>query len=221
MPAESSRGNPLSRTTRGTRDSDPKSRRRNVSSQAPEGVESRENHAEQQAITSQALEGGAMRNKLGLATIIALVLVVASITLASASGSGGGSSDHGVQVIRLVVKGVQESNIDLGKKGFSQGDQEIVGLNVLRGGKKIGEAGQICQFVRVTQASATDLCQVALSLPKGQITAQGLIKSTAAGPGTFFLAITGGTGAYQTAHGQVKITATATNEVPVTLYVIL
>src|SRR5215211_2129710 len=125
------------------------------------------------------------------------------------------------QVIRLVVKGVQESNIDLGKKGFSQGDQEIVGLNVLRGGKKIGEAGQICQFVRVTQASATDLCQVALSLPKGQITAQGLIKSTAAGPGTFFLAITGGTGAYQTAHGQVKITATATNEVPVTLYVIL
>jgi hypothetical protein len=162
-----------------------------------------------------------MRNKLGLATIIALVLVVASITLASASGSGGGSSDHGVQVIRLVVKGVQESSIDLGKKGFSQGDQEIVGLNVLRGGKKIGEAGQICQFVRVTQASATDLCQIALSLPKGQITAQGLIKSTSAGPGTFFLAITGGTGAYQTAHGQVKITATTTNEVPVTLYVIL
>jgi hypothetical protein len=163
-----------------------------------------------------------MRNKLGLATIIALVIVVASITLASASASGGGSSDHRVQVIRLVVKGVQESNIDLGKKGFSQGDQEVVGLNVLRDGKKIGEAGQVCQFVRVTQSSATDLCQLALSLPKGQITAQGLVKSTAtAGPGTFFLAITGGTGAYQTAHGQVKITATATNEVPVTLYVIL
>jgi len=161
-----------------------------------------------------------MRNKLGLATIIALVLVVASITLASASGSGGGSSDHGVQVIRLVVKGVQESSIDLGKKGFSQGDQELVALNLFRDGKKIGEAGNLCQFVRVTKASATDLCQVDMSLPAGQITSGGLVRSTPAGPGTFFLAITGGTGAYQTAHGQVKITATSTNEVPVTLYLI-
>jgi hypothetical protein len=163
-----------------------------------------------------------MRNKLGLATMIALVVVVASITLASASASGGGSSDHRVQVIQLMVKGVEETNVDLGKTGFSQGDQEIVGLNVFRGGKKLGEAGQICQFVRVAKSSATDLCQIALSLPKGQITAQGLVKSTpTAGPGTFFLAITGGTGAYQTAHGQVKITATTTNEVPVTLYLIL
>jgi hypothetical protein len=162
-----------------------------------------------------------MRSKLGLATMIALVVVVSSITLASASASGGGSSDHRVQVIQLVVKGVQETSVDLGKKGFSQGDQEIVGLNVFRGGKKIGEAGQVCQFVRVTKSSATDLCQIALSLPKGQVTAQGLVKSTAAGPGTFFLAITGGTGAYQTAHGQMKITATTTNEVPVTLYLIL
>ena len=161
-----------------------------------------------------------MRNKLGLATIIALVLVVASITLASASGSGGGSSDHGVQVIRLVVKGVQESSVDLGKKGFSQGDQELVALNLFRDGKKIGEAGNLCQFVRVTRASAADLCQVDMSLPAGQITAHGLVTSTPAGPGTFFLAITGGTGAYQTAHGQVKITATATNEVPITVYLI-
>jgi hypothetical protein len=59
-----------------------------------------------------------------------------------------------------------------------------------------------------------------MSLPAGQITSSGLVRSTPAGPGTFFLAITGGTGAYQTAHGQVKITATSTNEVPITLYLI-
>jgi hypothetical protein len=43
----------------------------------------------------------------------------------------------------------------------------------------------------------------------------------ASSSGSLREAITGGTGAYQTAHGQVKITAQTTNEVPVTLYVIL
>ena len=162
-----------------------------------------------------------MRRKYGLAVAAALVLVIGSITVAFASSSGRGSADHRVQVIRLVAKGVQETNLDLGKKGFSQGDQELVALNLFRDGKKIGEAGNLCQFVRVTKASATDLCQVDMSLPAGQITAQGLVRSTPAGPGTFFLAITGGTGTYQTAHGQVKITATTTNEVPITVYVIL
>jgi hypothetical protein len=162
-----------------------------------------------------------MRRKFGLAAAAALLLAIGSITVAFASSSGRGPTDHRVQVIGLVAKGVQETNIDLGKKGFSQGDQELVALDLFRDGKKIGEAGNLCQFVRVTKASATDLCQVDMSLPKGQITAGGLVTSTPAGPGTFFLAITGGTGAYRTAHGQVKVTATATNEVPITLYLIL
>jgi hypothetical protein len=69
----------------------------------------------------------------------------------------------------------------------------------------------------------TDLCQAALTLPNGQVTVQGLVKATPAGPGTYFLPITGGTSAYQTARGQAKITASAggVEEVPVTLYLIL
>jgi hypothetical protein len=164
-----------------------------------------------------------MRRKYGLAAaalVLVLVLAIGSITVAFASSSGRGSADQRAQVIGLVAKGVQETNIDLGKKGFSQGDQEVVALNLFRDGKKIGEAGNLCQFVRVTKGSAADLCQVDMSLPAGQITAHGLVTSTPAGPGTFFLAITGGTGAYRTAHGQVKITATATNEVPITVYLI-
>jgi hypothetical protein len=161
-----------------------------------------------------------MRRTYGLAVAAALVLAIGSITVAFAPSSSRGSADHRVQVIRLVARGVQETNLDLGKKGFSQGDQEVVALNLFRDGKKTGEAGNLCQFVRVTKASATDLCQVDMSLSAGQITAHGLVTSTSAGPGTYFLAITGGTGAYQTAHGQVKITATTTNEVPITLYLI-
>jgi hypothetical protein len=161
-----------------------------------------------------------MRRKYGLAVAAALALAMGSTTVAFATSSARGSADHRVQVIRLVAQGGQETNIDLGKKGFSQGDQEIVALTLFRDGKRVGEAGNLCQFVRVTKASATDLCQVDMFLPQGQLTAHGLVTSTPAGPGTFSLAITGGTGAYQTAHGQVKITATSTSEVPITLYLI-
>jgi hypothetical protein len=176
--------------------------------------------AEHQGSARRRKKGTMMRRTYGLAVAAALVLAIGSITVAFASSSSRGSADHRVQVIRLVAKGVQETNLDLGKKGFSQGDQEVVALNLFRDGKKTGEAGNLCQFVRVTKASATDLCQVDMSLSAGQITAHGLVTSTPAGPGTYFLAITGGTGAYQTAHGQVKITASATNEVPITLYLI-
>jgi allene oxide cyclase-like protein len=165
-----------------------------------------------------------MRNKLGLTAIIALPLAAASITLTSASASSGSPAQDRAQVIHLVGKAVSNTDVDLGKKGLSQADQEIVRYNVFQGGKKIGEAGQACQFTRVTKAFITELCQIALTLPQGQVTVQGLIKGTpAAGPGTFFLAITGGTGAYQTARGQAKISASAggVEEVPVTLYLIL
>jgi ABC-type cobalt transport system substrate-binding protein len=163
-----------------------------------------------------------MYKKLGLAMIVAAALVVVSVTFASAStsGSSAGSDDHATQVIKLIATGVKETTIDLGHPGFSAGDQEIVALDLSRDGTKVGTGGSICQFVITTTSSASDLCQLALSLPDGQITAQGLVASTPAGPGTYFLAITGGTGSYRTAHGQVKITATTTNRVPFTLYVI-
>jgi hypothetical protein len=162
-----------------------------------------------------------MSRKFGLAAGVALVLALGSITVAFASSSRSGTADHRVQVIRLVAKGGQETNVDLGSKGFSAGDQEVVAAKLVQDGKRVGEAGSVCQFVRVGKSSAACLDVFTLSLPKGQISTQGLVTSTPAGPGTFVLAITGGTGAYQTAHGQMKVTSTSTDEVPLTLYLIL
>jgi hypothetical protein len=51
-----------------------------------------------------------------------------------------------------------------------------------------------------------DLCTATLTLRGGLITAQGLVDRATAGPGPIALAITGGTGAYRTAHGQVETT---------------
>jgi hypothetical protein len=163
-----------------------------------------------------------MRRKFVLAAGAALLLAIGSVTVAFASSSTSRSADHrGVQVIQLIAKGGHETNIDLGSKGFSAGDQELVAANLVQDGKRVGEVGSVCQLVRVAKSSAACLDTFTLSLPKGQITTQGLVTSTPAGAGTFALAITGGTGAYQTAHGQMKVTSTSTDEVPLTLYLIL
>lgn len=160
-----------------------------------------------------------MLRKVLLTVAVAVPLVAGGSALAAADGRAA-VPGKGVEVVRLTIVGTAETKVDLGPKGSSAADQEIVALNVLRDGKKIGEGGFVCQFVRVSKSTATDMCTQILSLPDGQITAQGLVTSTAAGPGTYSQAITGGTGAYRTVRGEVKVTSTTTNRVPVTLFLV-
>jgi hypothetical protein len=161
-----------------------------------------------------------MRSKLSLVTVGVLALAVAGVAVASAASSSSGAADQPVQVIRLVARQVQVTPLDFGAPGFSPGDQEVVAADLYRGGRKVGQDASVCQVVRVANNAATVQCFITLSLPDGQITTQGLAISTGAGPGTFSLAITGGTGAYRTAHGRMRVTATATDEVPLTLRLI-
>ena len=63
-------------------------------------------------------------------------------------------------------------------------------------------------------------CVTTLSLPRGLVTIHGLVTFTEeATPFTF--AITGGTGAYKTAHGQIRINIVSTDEERYTLSLIL
>ena len=62
-------------------------------------------------------------------------------------------------------------------------------------------------------------CLATLSLPEGQLTAQGLTTLNESGQ-PFTLAITGGTGAYRTAHGQIRIAPVSETESHYTLTVI-
>ena len=54
----------------------------------------------------------------------------------------------------------------------------------------------------------------------GQLTAQGLATLTETSPQPFTLAITGGTGAYRTAHGQLQVAQVSETESRYTLTVI-
>jgi hypothetical protein len=145
------------------------------------------------------------------------VLAVASVTLASASGSSAAtqtSDKKSTQVIHLVARTVQEASLDLG-------EQFIFSEDLFRDGKKVGHDGGVCTLVRlVPRVLATTQCVVTASLPKGQITVQGLPTFTH-GPASFLLAITGGTGAYKTAHGQVKVVEVSEVESRLTLFLIL
>jgi len=167
-----------------------------------------------------------MRKQLSLAVAVALVLAVASITLASASPPPASlaptNNKDQVQVLHLVGRTVQETFLDLGEQGDSLGDQIVFSDNLFRGGKKVGISGASCTLVRlVERVSVTFQCVGTLSLPGGQITVQGLVSFPEADRTPFFVAVTGGTGAYRTALGEMKVTLVSQTEERLTLYLIL
>ncbi len=164
--------------------------------------------------------------KVSLAVAAALVLVMASVTLASASGPSSetkSTATQSPQVFELLSRTIQRTDLDLGKKGFGQSDQFIFHDLLFRDGNRVGTADGACQFTYVTPQRAAINCVVTLSLPQGQLTIQGVstFPTTGIQP-PFFIAITGGTGAYKTAHGQVRVAPLrAPTDVKLTVHLIL
>jgi hypothetical protein len=167
-------------------------------------------------------EGDAMRVKLAVAGITAALIAAGGVTLASAHESGS-SHDRGTQVFTVFTVTVQSQFLDLGPQGFSLGDQQVFSDDVYdhKGGTKIGTDGVVCTIVRVTDASTgsgTAQCVATASLPDGQITIQGFVSFTGeALPAPFQNAITGGTGAYANARGQVTVEELSETEANLTV----
>jgi hypothetical protein len=163
-----------------------------------------------------------MRVKLAVAAICAVGLAVGGVTLASAHPTGS-SDDHGTQVFTVFTVTVQSESLDLGPQGFSLGDQVVFADDVYdhKGGTKIGTDGVVCTVVRVTDAatgSGTAQCVATAQLADGQITVQGFNSFTGDElPAPFQLAITGGTGAYANARGQVTVEELSETEANITL----
>jgi hypothetical protein len=169
-----------------------------------------------------------MQRKLVAGAVLALLLALTSVSFAFAGGDSRGNTNGKVRILHVTLKNSHETDLDLGASGPSVGDRFSVFGELFRNDKRVGVAGYECVTLLFTPGSdpagpptaATDQCTGSLSLPKGQITVQGLVDRT--GPVPVTIAITGGTGAYRTAHGELQTSGpNEQGDEPLTLRLIL
>ena len=148
-----------------------------------------------------------MGKRLGIlgAVIAVVALGVGAVSPAlgsSSHGSASTSSGHADKTIRVVAVFTEfDPNIDLGAPGFSLGDEVVFSGNLLRNGEQAGRVGVVCTFVSTQNADRVEAqCPATATLPGGQITIQGVIVNRAL---NWTLPITGGSGRYDRARGQV------------------
>ena len=155
-----------------------------------------------------------MRTKLGLVAIVILTVTLLGGTLARASSGG-------PQIIELLAVHSQFADIDLGAAGPSQGDQVIFADELSSRGERVGTNGGVCTAVAGSPTTTTLQCVVTLSLPNGQVAAQGLVsfRHDEEGP-TSVIAVTGGTGAFRTAHGELRLQTVDNLRTRITLTVV-
>lgn len=122
----------------------------------------------------------------------------AGMTLSSASA---GTTDE----LRFRAVTTEQTFLDLGEKGLSQGDEFIFHDVLKQSGERVGHDGGVCTYTSVTSAATEVSCVVTLSLEGGQIAVQGLVTFSEDGPARFTVAITGGTGRYEGATGELHV----------------
>jgi hypothetical protein len=156
-----------------------------------------------------------------ITAILALCLTAAGATLAAAKSP---AKHHTQRELTIHTVTPQDGLAVLpGQPGtFSLGDRVAFSDDVFtsKGGKPLGTDGGACTVTRVTNP-ATDsgvlLCVVTFSLPGGDIETQALNTLTSGGfVGTQSASITGGTGKYRHASGQLSIKFLSPTEATIT-----
>jgi hypothetical protein len=139
-----------------------------------------------------------------------LILSIAAAALAAASLtalSPASAHQHHGRDVKLTTKTLDEAQVDAGKPGPSLGDSNVITEDAYRDGEKVGTSDLTCTVVRVDLARhffAAE-CFNTTVLPGGQITAQGYVTSDQVEKLPFKQAITGGTGAYRGARGELTV----------------
>jgi len=135
---------------------------------------------------------------------LAIVPIVALAVLAV--GSAPAATGKRAKTLRLVAIKSQQAFLDLGSPGPSLGDQLVFSDTIYRNRREAGTDGVVCSITAVAPpyGASTYQCVGTIRLRDGQITTQGLNQFQGEGdPGPFRLAITGGTGAYSGASGEL------------------
>jgi hypothetical protein len=138
------------------------------------------------------------------ATITAAVVTLAAATLVgTATGSGAAAP---AQHFTLGATTTHETLLDLGTAEDPTGSQFVSAHDLSRGEKMVGHDGASCQIIDVVGPEQLRVqCVASLSLPQGQLTAQGLNTVSEDDSTPLVLAITGGTGRYTGAAGKIVV----------------
>ena len=132
----------------------------------------------------------------------ALAAAGASVAVIAAAAPAGAAG----QTISYTETTISDHNFNLGSgHGFAVGLVELGANKLMRGGKQLGTDGESCTVTRLGGGSADEMCTVVAVLRAGQIDLSGLVTSTPQGPGTFDVAVVGGTGSYAGARGYATV----------------
>jgi hypothetical protein len=153
-----------------------------------------------------------MRRRWKVFVFLAALLVT---TLSFASFASAHTDN--VKVLHLTAVQVESNDVDVAPTGDqpSLGDYSVFSENLLRDGHKVGISGGVCTFVRLDHPPAAFQCVVTARLGRDQLTVQGL----AFDQPTNVFAITGGTGRWRNAGGQVVIRSVSDTVNKLTLFV--
>jgi allene oxide cyclase len=143
-----------------------------------------------------------MAKRLGLLSAAIALVALAIGVVTPALGSSGG--DDTPRTIRLVAINTEGDFLDLGAEGETLGDYFVFAHKLLRRGEQVGHVGGQCTIVSVARPESEPQCISTASLRGGQITTQVLIGPHGA-TGDIVAAITGGTGKYTGAEGELLI----------------
>jgi hypothetical protein len=148
---------------------------------------------------------------------IAGVLVLGALFGAMAlSGASAGEE----QELQLFAKTTEQTFLDLGEEGPSLGDQFIFHDVLRSGGERVGHAGGACTITSTTRGPQGESnCVVTLWLSGGQIATQGLVAPPTEPPVAFTVAITGGTGQYEEATGELHVMERSEGRARLTLHI--
>ena len=162
-----------------------------------------------------------MRRLALITALLALVLTAAGTTLAAAKGPAKHHTQRQLTIYTvtpkdgLAVLPGQPGALSLGDRVAFSDD-----LFTSKGGRTLGFDGGACTVTRVTDAatgSGVLLCEVTFSLPGGDIETQALNTLTNGSfVGTQSGSITGGTGKYRHASGQLSIKFLSPTEATIT-----
>jgi hypothetical protein len=136
-------------------------------------------------------------------------LLVGAVAGMLAAGPGLSRSEAGTgpATIRIYDRQLAVTRVDIGSRGTSPGDVEVLRLRLLqRTGRVLGRGELVCTF---SDSRRSRVCRGTYALPRGKLVVGGSISSRL----FYDLAVLGGTGLYDNARGTMTVTRMSRNPV--------